>query len=444
VNATYCLLQGSGGSLSAALSLPDMEPSWADPKNSINAAGTGSATIKPQIIAGNQRGTYSVNYRNEPMQLRLTNPADKNSTQMDPSTNFVSMTGRLNPNQACQPNKGNVVGTPCGEAPGTGFKYPAPLVPFGGPTAPRNIDPYTPMLRAYQGDRVQIRTLVGAHLSFHSFQIPGLKWLNEPTSPNSGFKSLQGMGLSEHYEMLFDIPFTTSNPIQLTGTSATDYVYQTDSGVDGTVNGTWGILRAFDAKTAPKDGYSDLKPLLSNPIPNATAPKPVCPPLAPQKQFNVVAVTASSTLPSGAIVYNSRNLGQNDSGAILYVQSADLTCTGSSCTLTAPIEPLILRANAGDCINITLTNNLPSNLSVPVPNGIQASPKPWTPNINPLVGLVPAQLTFDPNASHGAGYSVGFNNPQTVAPGKNLTYQMYAGNSDGKPIELRGEFERTK
>ena len=62
------------------------------------------------------------------------------------------------------------------------------------------------MLRAYEGDKVQIRTLVGAHMSPHYFTVHGVNWLFEPTDfdaadNTSGYRGTQGMGISEHYEV---------------------------------------------------------------------------------------------------------------------------------------------------------------------------------------------------------------------------------------------------
>ena len=62
--------------------------------------------------------------------------------------------------------------------------------------------PYTPLLRAYENDRVQIRILVGAHEEGHNFSVHGIKWLFEPSEPNSGYRNSQMMGISEHFEFI--------------------------------------------------------------------------------------------------------------------------------------------------------------------------------------------------------------------------------------------------
>ena len=67
-------------------------------------------------------------------------------------------------------------------------------------------------MRAYQGDNVQIRTLVGAHVFAHQFNFAGPQWFSEPSWQNSGYRSNQPMGLSEHFELLFKVP-SSSAPI---------------------------------------------------------------------------------------------------------------------------------------------------------------------------------------------------------------------------------------
>src|ERR1700745_6531 len=100
-------------------------------------------------------------------------------------------------------------------------------------------------------------------------------------------------------------------------------------------------MRAFDPPKTPAGGYSDLKPLPNNPMPN-NAPVPAA--CTPTKTFNVTAGSASFTYKPRGTLWTAAGL--------LYARSEDVTCTGTTCTLKSgvPVEPLILRANAGDCI----------------------------------------------------------------------------------------------
>ena len=130
-------------------------------------------------------------------------------------------------------------------------------------------------------------------------------------------------------------------------------------------NGIWGILRSY------KNNQQDLLPLPNNPaggpsIGNAGDFDGVCPKSAPVRLWDVTAVLAQDVLPGGTLVYNQRTgpLGDgpiNDPTAILYVRTSDIDSHGQLRPGT-PIEPLILRANAGDCIQVLLRNDLPNTL----------------------------------------------------------------------------------
>ena len=97
-------------------------------------------------------------------------------------------------------------------------------------------------------DRVQIRVLVGAHEEGHNFSINGVKWLFEPSEPNSGYRGSQMMGISEHFE--FIVPQIVKKP----SGSSVDRLWSAGSSSDDLWNGLWGIFRAY-TNTRP-----DLKP----------------------------------------------------------------------------------------------------------------------------------------------------------------------------------------
>lgn len=433
---TFCAGAQSGFRTLSVL-MPDMEHGWADAANVIQAPGPPpSITVGPPyptLISAGQNGTYSLNYRNEPLPSRVAGSPAGQATDL--AFAFASLK-RNDPDLNCQPIPGNPIGTPCSPVGVvSNFRYPPPLfAPANGPTSPQPTDPFTPLLRAYQGDRVQIRTLVGAHLSLHSFQIPALSWLFEPTSPNSGHRSTQGMGLSEHFEMLFKLPRTTTSAIPNTPAFATDYVYETSSGADGLANGLWGILRAFDPSKAPSGGYPDLRQLPNNALPNASPAPAACTPNV--DPINITAVSSSVT-------YNSRNAtGLVNPNGLLYVRSADVTCSGQTCTLNSgvPVEPLIFRVHAGDCVEINLANkvNITSSQNVNA-SRIRNSPfgKGAVPDVtmqtSSSVGIQPQLIWHDPNGS--LGLNAGFNDAQTLSVGANGKTTWFAGRSDGTPME---------
>jgi len=109
------------------------------------------------------------------------------------------------------------------------------------------------------------------------------------------------------------------------------------------------------------------------------------------------------------------------------------------------VEPLILRAAAGECIEVTLTNGmdpysdvfLPANaVQLPAPfdavqQGTARVPIKLSPSTK--AGLSPQLLSFD--AATSSGVNVGYNQAdqpvqadQAVPFGKSITYKWYAGN----------------
>ena len=215
-------------------------------------------------------------------------------------------------------------------------------------------DPFTPLLEGYEGDRVQVRMLVGAHEEGHNFSINGVKWLFEPSYVNSGFRNSQMAGISEHYEFIIPaLPKTCQGDFG-------DFLYTAGRATDDLWNGLWGIMRAY------KGPHAGLRTLPSNPDAKAEIVGPIklggiCPDKAPDRSFSVSAIRADQALPGGTLVYNKRtNQGGklHDPTAIMYVRDTDLDSNGQLLP-TAPTEPLVLRAAAGDCISLTLTNRLP-------------------------------------------------------------------------------------
>ena len=386
----------------------------------------------PEAFSADDPGTMVVNYRNEPLALRLRDPNTNSQaagTAGDLAYAFAAKAGatsivRADPDFNKQPTF-----------------YP-PLTPDVGPA-----DPFTPLMRAYANDKVQVRMLVGAHEEGHNFSMNGLRWLTEPSEPNSGYRNSQMMGISEHFE--FVLPSGSSsegipNP--------TDYLYRGAS-TDDLWNGVWGLMRVFDGRAGIK---ADLKTLPNNPT--GTAPQflnsfefaGVCPSFsAPRRDYSVTAITAAQALANGTLVYNSRK-GLHDPTAILYVRTADLDSKTGKLKAGVPIEPLILRANAGDCVNLTLVNKLPSTLTdLAGFNTLPMIVENFNNNdIKPSnhVGLHPQMLSYFIWHS-GDGMNVGNNLTSTVAPGGSITYKWYAGaveiQADGKRVPRPIEFGAT-
>lgn len=408
---------------------PTMVPGWADPSNALSSNSNPPNSNPGVINSSPSTGIYSLNYRNEPLALRVNTNGGSTGKQTDLAWAFASLPNRNDPKLNVQPKAGDPISAK------NHFKYPPALN-----LSARDADPYTPLLSVYENDRVQIRTLVGAHTMTHSFRINGLNWLYEPDYSNSGFKSAQGMGLSEHFELEFTVPA----PVKAPSAAFSDYLYAPSSSMAGLTQGLWGMLRAYHGTV------SDLKPLPNNPQGHAAKANITtgCPDNAPNKnnpqKYTVVAVS-----PKG-LVYNNRDPKDGTATqSAVYVNEEDLRNGNlhleDGKLKEGSIEPLILRANAGECVQITLRNGLttaPGFRTLPPP--FVAGSVPVTVAASQEVGLQADLLSF--NVRLGAGLNVGFNqlNPGdlngTIPPGGTKLLNWYAGKVSpdgvGMPVEF--------
>ncbi|WDE14287.1 hypothetical protein [Thalassomonas haliotis] len=429
-------------------------------------------------------GTYSVNYRNEPLPFRVWDPTpiDSNGKQAQTPGAKGDLAYVYNSIKRADPELSGQ--TPAG----------ASTTALSAGVYPD--DPYTPLMRMYQGDKVQVRTLVGAHINMHNFSMQGFRWLFEPANKNSGYRSNQPMGISEHFEMIFDVPVSSVNsgqsladagaPTQIAGCNYrarqqvqfADYLYNPSSEENGLLNGNWGLMRAY------QPGRQDLclEPLPGNqPEVVKTAVPPSCPADANKRTYNVVTVTAAQ-LPEGKLIYSDRER-LSDPNALLYF-GCDVSVEGSECShekllanlpsqsADRHIEPFVLRAAAGECITVNLANRFktsggafPVAEAINAPNGQNAllqfrysSDQATGDNCKKLyydkwqcdmklqastqAALAPQLVSYDINKNNGV--NLGFNENQSVPLGDMRTYTWYAGitkdNSDGSRSFIPAEF----
>ncbi len=424
----------------------------------------------PTAISAQDDGTFLVNYRNETLALRVANrlPANNRDNNVAQAagvqgdlSHALRSIERAIPDLNVQPTF-----------------FVEPIAEDMG-----DFDPFTPLLRVYEDDQVRLRVQVGATEESHMMTVHGMKWTQEYASPNSGYRNTQSMGISEQFQ--FKTPVIADKGQVQNPTNTADYLYTTNASINGWWNGSWGLMRSYGK------ARTDLKTLPNNPIGadghaitnltefNNLFFKGVCPALAPKRKYNVTAVLANKalgnplgvTIPEaddvgalshlnpmgGTLVYNSRatvadrvppgavllpdlGVGDNtkvtgplhDPTAILFVQTADLNTDGTLKT-GVPIEPLVLRAKAGECIEVTLNNQLPLDPALmPDLAGFNTIP-PIIPffNANQVrpsneVGLHPQLVEFD--ITRGDGTNVGTNPVQTVKPNESKVYRWYAGN----------------
>src|SRR5262249_26370855 len=137
-----------------------------------------------------------------------------------------------------------------------------------------------------------------------------------------------------------------------------DYFYSPSSDIVGLSNGLWGIMRAYGKLV------KGVEPLPNNPHPapsedvdlfeeGYTKAKADG---GPTREFEVTAVTGADALKNEKLVYNGRadqaELSPPD--ALLFVRPSDLV--DEKLKDGVPVEPLILRAAAGEWIKITVHN----------------------------------------------------------------------------------------
>ncbi|XXX80101.1 copper oxidase [Sorangium sp. So ce134] len=283
-------------------------------------------------------------------------------------------------------------------------------------------DPATPLLRAYKGDRAVIRLTQGAQSEQHIFSLHGKKWLRDGSDPDSGFSNGQPIGVSEAMDIeLAEDPLFAQN-----SAGGADYLYQSAT-TDDLWEGMWGLMRVHGERVP------DLLPLPHDPSRSLpSSPPAACPPDAKVREYVVHAISAAGNLPGDRLTYN-KEYKLYDPDAILFVHEADLSALRLG--RLAP-EPLILRAAAGECVKVTLVNDLPEsppktphwNYNPPIVEGF---------NVNQVktsnrVSLHPQLVAYNVNTSDGA--NVGQNADQTVAPGGRRTYTWYAGDVSVSPL----------
>lgn len=198
-----------------------------------------------------------------------------------------------------------------------------------------NGDPVTPILRAYAGDPVMLRLLTTATEEIHPFTITGHQFRQERFQANSPLINSVGLGVSERFNGYIASAGGATK-------QAGDYLYY-----NGTERhferGVWGLMRVFGALT------TELLPLPGLDPPSASdraqQSGDPCPSDAPVRKFSVSIIGTPSTIDDGSgsrLVNGRRYVLQSAGGQIGFLSDRD--------------PPMVLRANAGDCVEIDLTN----------------------------------------------------------------------------------------
>ena len=342
-------------------------------------AGTINPPLAPEVFPDEDPGVMGINYRNAPLDLRRT----KNGAAVDPAYSFSSTV-------------------------------------FG--------DPQTPVLQTYAGDNVRIRLIQGSQEEQHQVLIHGQKWREEPDDPQSPMVDAVPVGVSEAFN--FEVPRLNCAVGQ---DCRGDYLYS-GSSIDDIATGAWGILRVNGGTVTGLKPLPDNLPTRAGSVPAksatalappaATTPGTPCATGAPVRKYSVVAMQAKVT-------YNKA--GDNDPYGLVYALASDEAAIKAG----KNPDPLVLRANEGDCIEVTLTNKLTTALLAHkgTADGDALVPGETTSTGRTMglrVSMHPGMLQYDVRGSDGA--AIGFNKDSTVGPGKSYTYRWFA--DDVTPGEI--------
>jgi len=272
-------------------------------------------------------------------------------------------------------------------------------------------EPSTPLFRAYAGDPVVIRTIgVGDRVEALRFQ--GHRFARERFNASGELVDAATTGISERFDYVLD--GGAGGPKKMAG----DYLYYSTRNF-AFESGGWGIFRVHDRLR------SDLRPLPDRAAPPTGAGFPVLtaatgdtqtspgPNPPPSTQPGVVTSTASpcaTGAPSrnyDVSVFNQPlpSAPQADANGIVYSLTSDMAGIRAG---TKRTEPLVLRANQGDCVNLTLRNQIAAGTQY---GGTRA-------------GFDLGKLLYNPQIS--AGTAVGLNPDTTVAAGQTITLRFAA------------------
>ncbi|MFC3476995.1 multicopper oxidase domain-containing protein [Halobacterium litoreum] len=324
-------------------------------------------------------------------------------------------------------------------------------------------DPPTPLLEAYEDDPVRIRLAQGAYEEFHNFQIHGGEFSLDAEGLAPEDTTSQIIGVSEAFSFSLIAGDGFDHLDNTAGLPIRDHLYGSSIATD-LWDGMWGIFRVLGGEVshleplpdrgAPEDTIADDDlEAMGHPAPHADFDwaeygqearlrygpddDPAFPPDRDDRQNGDVADAPPAQAPSPGdpcpddadvrtydvtafqhdIEYN--DYGDHDPHGIVFALDEHVEEIRDG---TRQPEPLTIRANRGECVEINLTNELPEELDDDHPHPKMRTSQPW--DVSSRISLHPQRVTYDVNGSDGT--AAGFNWDQTVAPGDTVTYRWYA------------------
>ena len=287
-------------------------------------------------------------------------------------------------------------------------------------------DPPTPLLKAYVGDPVVIRQ-VGLDEKVGDLRITGHRFAEEIFNPNGVLTDAGTAGISE--KMDYIIEGGAGGDRHLPG----DYLYYAGRSLE-MESGAWGIFRVMNAlhssgpnaleplpdRTAPPTGAGFPSLTTTGQAPPAAPNGPgtgACPNNAPVRSYDVSifnGITFDQGMPGESDAANG------GSWAVMYALTRDEAAIKAG---TKPAVPLVIRANAGECLRVTLHNDLPTDNFT------------WTwGSGSTRAGFNIGNVIYDPLQSYGA--AIGYDPDTTVAPGSSRLYSYYVDKELGTNLIL--------
>jgi hypothetical protein len=287
-------------------------------------------------------------------------------------------------------------------------------------------DPPTPLLKAYVGDPVVIRQ-VGLDEQVGDLRITGHRFAEERFNPNGVLTDAGTAGISE--KMDYVIEGGAGGDRHLPG----DYLYYSGRSME-LDSGAWGIFRVMNSlhssgpnaleslpdRTAPPSGagFPSLTTTGKAPPPAPNGPgSGACPNSAPVRSYDV-SIFNGITFDQGMPGESDADSG--GSWAVMYALTRDEAAIKAG---TKPAVPLVIRANAGDCLRVTLHNDLPVDNFT------------WTwGSGSTRAGFNIGNVIYDPLQSYGA--AIGYDPDTTVAPSSSRLYSYYVDKELGTNLVL--------
>jgi hypothetical protein len=292
-------------------------------------------------------------------------------------------------------------------------------------------DPPTPILRAYVGDPVVIRQ-VGLDEQVGDLRITGHRFAEERFSPNGVLTDAGTAGISE--KMDYVIEGGAGGDRHLPG----DYLYYSGRSLE-LDSGAWGIFRVMN--TLHTSGANALEALPDRTAPPSTAPAGTtafpsltttgkAPPAAPNGPGAAACPNNAPVRSYDVSIFNGITLDQGMPGesdaenggswAMMYALTRDEAAIKAG---TKPAVPLVIRADAGECLRVTLHNDLPVDNFT------------WTwGSGSTRAGFNIGNVIYDPLQSYGA--AIGYDPDSTVAPGGSRIYSYYVDKELGTNLVL--------